>query len=141
MKELSKAEEMILPRNDTEFTFWRSQLEQVKGEAGRRGISLSYGLRHPTRRRPVCAENAAQALFVGADGSVSPCVFTNLPLKAGEESAWPSGYVHRVFGNVNKTPLRKIWGGPDYSLFRDRLTSDTPPSPCDGCAKLYTVGG
>ncbi|WP_027718889.1 radical SAM protein [Desulfovirgula thermocuniculi] len=57
----------------------RSLVEKVAGDCKARGTRLHYRLPGgKTGGRP-CAENPLRAVYVAADGSVSPCVFTKAP--------------------------------------------------------------
>jgi len=135
------AREVVAPETSAEFDSWWSLLEEVKADAARRGISLHFYLRHYERRRAMCTENVSRALFVSADGSVSPCVFTGLPLNTDKPSLLPPGYLRRVFGNVNEWSVRRVWNRDEYTLFRRQLATDNPPEPCVNCPKLYLVEG
>ncbi|MEA3230821.1 MAG: radical SAM/SPASM domain-containing protein [Thermodesulfobacteriota bacterium] len=70
---------------------------------------------------PVCEKNPVENLFIGADGSVSPCVYLTPPL---------TGVFPRLFkgreipfsrlsmGNLNQDNMDDIWDRPDYRIFR-----------------------
>ena len=77
---------------------------------------------------PVCEKNPIENLFVGADGSVSPCVYLNPPLNGSYPrifggQQWPSSRL--VMGNLNRNRLDDIWNRQRYKQFRkafgDRL--------------------
>ena len=111
----------------------------------------------------VCDLNPLKILYVSADGSVSPCVYTSL---AGRPEI-PRVFEGRAlqtpavsFGNVNERPLAEIWASPAYREFRGRFAGrlaaaglamlgaaagagadEGPPAPqaCRTCPKLYGV--
>jgi hypothetical protein len=80
-----------------------------------------------------------RALFVSADGMVSPCVFTNLPVRE-ERGLYCGGgrqYERLIFGNVESMRLESIWRGNDYGAFRRALSKGAIPAECEGCSKLF----
>jgi MoaA/NifB/PqqE/SkfB family radical SAM enzyme len=140
----------------------RAALDEAAAAARAAGIAFRpYRLQH--REMAVCDLNPLKILFVGSDGSVSPCVYTSL--------AGP-GEIPRVFegrslttpivrfGNVNERPLLEIWEDPAYRAFRARFArraagaglallgaaagaapgEELPaPEACRTCPKLYGV--
>lgn len=84
------------------------------------GVSLSM----PSLKEnlvPVCEKNPLENFFIGADGSVSPCVYLNPPLTGdfprlfkGREIPF-SGL---IMGNLNQDSMDVIWERPDYRAFR-----------------------
>ena len=130
--------EALRPAEAGEYEEIRSRLE-VLAELGKKcGFTIHYQLKDPGRRRPTCTENVQQALVVSADGLVSPCVFTNLPVsgasyfKEGREHP----YRQLFFGNVNERPLGEIWDRKAYKSFRRSFTDGKLTPPCRECSKL-----
>lgn len=140
----------------------REALEQAGASARRLGIAFRpYRLQF--REMAVCDLNPLKILYVSADGSVSPCVYTSL---AGLPSM-PRVFEGRrletpavSFGNVNEQPLAEIWESAVYREFRGRFAKrlagaslamlgaaaggapeEEPPAPeaCRTCPKLYGV--
>jgi MoaA/NifB/PqqE/SkfB family radical SAM enzyme len=75
---------------------------------------------------------------VAADGAVSPCVFTNLPVSratyvglGGEQPYQPL-----VFGNLLEQGLGAIWRRPSYVNFRRAFLTGCLATPCRHCLKL-----
>lgn len=71
---------------------------------------------------PVCQKNPVSNFFIGSDGSVSPCVYLNPPIRnnvPGSESKAKRGLSRLVFGDLNKNSLDDIWQNPEYTRFRD----------------------
>ena len=134
-------------------------------EAGTLAQRLGVGFR-PYRLEPremaVCDLNPLKILFISADGSVSPCVYTSL---TGQVEI-PRFFEHKAveiapvrFGNVNEQELMEIWENPAYRAFRrqfaerllgmtkmafsvvggERVSADEAPAPepCRTCPKLY----
>lgn len=70
---------------------------------------------------PVCPKNPLENLFVGADGTVSPCVYLNPPLKStvplfrrGQLEETP----RIIMGRLTEQSLDEIWQSVDYRAFR-----------------------
>ncbi|MEW5763074.1 MAG: radical SAM protein [Bacillota bacterium] len=116
----------------------RMLLQEVV-EAGReRGLAIHYRVPRPAGGTS-CAENATRAAFIAADGSLSPCVFTNLPLSeipAGNDGSG-TAYHKVTFGNVSQEPFGAIWNRRAYREFRASLAAGVPPAVCRSCPRLY----
>lgn len=54
----------------------------AQAEARRLGVGFHWALPKPDAPGTTCRENIDRSLYVGADGSVSPCVYVNLPVNA-----------------------------------------------------------
>jgi Iron-sulfur cluster-binding domain len=87
-----------------------------------------------------CAENVHKALFVAADGEVSPCVYLNIPVEgvsyvsAGKEAP----YQRLTFGRTSDECVEQIWAGREYARFRTALASADPVAECRDCPKRYS---
>ena len=73
---------------------------------------------------PICDKNPVDNLFIGADGSVSPCVFLNPPIN--REFSWLPDYRDSKkmpirFGNLHQDDLDTIWNREFYKNFRDKF--------------------
>ncbi|MGH8674305.1 MAG: radical SAM protein [Burkholderiales bacterium] len=139
----------------------RRALDEARAAAARTGIAFRpYSLER--REMAVCDLDPLRILFVSADGSVSPCVYTALTGQpqiprhfAGKQFSIPPV----CFGNVNETPLMEIWNATGYRAFRQLFArrvlgarsmalgafagagaddEEAPaPEPCRTCPKLY----
>jgi len=120
--------------------FWESSQAREDNPEGRMTTTVDKFL-FPETRQYACTENIDRALVVSADGSVSPCVFTNIP--ASEAGCVKEGtyrlYERLTFGNVDQEPLDVIWKKKEYSDFRSAFASNAPPSCCRGCPRRYTI--
>ena len=133
------AAEALLPADEAEFEHLSAILDQVVADAKSLNLDVYYNLYNPSKRRQACTENVQNSLFISSDGTVSPCVFTNLPII---ESLLPgnnlfSAYRRLGFGNVNEYTLSSIWSQKAYKLFRNAFNSENPPDVCLKCPKLY----
>jgi MoaA/NifB/PqqE/SkfB family radical SAM enzyme len=86
---------------------------------------------------PVCAENVEHALFVSADGDVSPCVYANVPVTGADfaRQGRPEPYTRNVFGNISRQLLPVIWREKGYEAFRLGLSQGRPAEICRNCPK------
>ena len=131
--------ETIITSTVDEYEKLRSRLDAVSVVGEQYGMKIYYQLHKPGERRLRCAENVQRALFVSADGMVSPCVFLNLPVsqkvylyRDGERQ-----YQRLIFGNINDALIGDIWRKKAYRDFREAFYKNQLPGICKGCPKLY----
>jgi len=134
-----KAEALSL-EDRAEYAEVKALLDEVVDAGKRGGLEVHYQLPDWTNRGASCTENATRAAFIAADGSVSPCVFTNLPvdgalLYVSRRRERP--YRRLTFGNINTTPLAAIWHSRPYAEFRAAFATGWLGEPCATCPKLY----
>ena len=70
---------------------------------------------------PMCPKNPLENLFIGSDGSVSPCVYLNPPLKGPYTSRINGKSIRMsrvIMGNLNDHSLDSIWNCESYRSFR-----------------------
>lgn len=140
---------------------FRTAMEQAREVARRAGIAFRpYPLE--AKEMAVCDLNPLKILYVSADGSVSPCVYTSLTGQSDIPRFFSGEAVHIPpvsFGNVNERSLMEIWESPAYGAFRrqfaqrvmaagrmvfsgvggdsEREDIHLAPEPCRTCPKLY----
>lgn len=130
--------ERLVPANLTQYRELEFLFDKLEGEAEKKDISLFYNLVLPNTAGSACTENPRRALFISSDGSVSPCVFSNIPAKdtmhigIGEEDE----YQALTFGCVADESLPVIWKRPSYRAFRKHFGVQ-PYALCDNCPKRY----
>lgn len=112
-----------------------------------RGSGRAMGLEIHTPRlnrvekatQDACTENIQRALCISAEGEVSACMLTNIPVS--QAHFWvhgrPRAYQRMIFGNIGDTLLPIIWRHPAYVGWRSAHTDGQVPDPCTGCAKLF----
>jgi len=85
-------------------------------------------------------ENAERALFVSADGAVSPCVLANIPVSGSSFVIGEREHMYRryTFGNVADESIPTIWQSQRYTAFRDSFDS-MPHALCERCPKLSSI--
>jgi MoaA/NifB/PqqE/SkfB family radical SAM enzyme len=133
------AGETIRPSCREEYEEIRGRLKAVNAECKQWGMRFHYHLQKPGERGRTCTENIQRALFVSAEGTVSPCVFTNLPVAEGIQVRCDGEkpYQQLRFGNVGDTPLEIIWWTKAYRAFRKAFYGGPLPGSCVDCPKLF----
>lgn len=120
--------EAILPADVEKKSAAEAILAETAAEARLLDLQFDYAL--PSREAPkhACHENIDRTLFVSADGTISPCVFRNIPTARSN---------HRllIFGNVNRQDPLSVWESPEYAVFRRNMVSGKVDHICSGCAK------
>ena len=135
---LELSEEVLSPQTERE----REELEDRFARLCTAGKEFGVVMHTPSfgakdQDEPACAENIGRSLFVSADGSVSPCVYANVPVDQAEYARQGriAPYSRITFGNINEQLLPTIWRGEEYARFREALAEGRPPSVCQGCPK------
>jgi len=130
-------QEQLMPQDEREYCELKSVLDKLVAAGKQEGLSISYRLVSPENRNRNCTENIERSLFVSADGTVSPCVFTNIPafealhmIREREHE-----YHQLTFGTVDETSMPAIWFSRRYTTFRDSFDS-TLNYFCQECPKL-----
>lgn len=133
-------EDETLYRDDAmEYGELCSTLDRVRATAESRGLHVHYNLGRVAKPGEVCSENPQRSFYVSSDGTVSPCVFTNLPVSKvfhslrGEQLA----YERLTFGNINNHPISAIWRQKEYRAFRHSFYTGQRNRVCRNCYKLY----
>jgi MoaA/NifB/PqqE/SkfB family radical SAM enzyme len=132
------ADESFLGADRPTYEELSARLEKVTAEAAQYGVEVHYQLTPRATRALLCPENPQGALFVAADGFVSPCVFTNLPVSGvtswGRSGALP--YRRLIFGNLLQESLGSIWRRPAYANFRQTFFTGHLVTACRQCLRL-----
>jgi MoaA/NifB/PqqE/SkfB family radical SAM enzyme len=130
--------EVIDPGTPSEHSDLVALLGAVKEEGQGQGLRIHHPFETPGSERVACTENVLRALCIASDGSVTPCVYTNLQVHhafyvlGGEKRA----YERLVFGNIDEQSLKKVWRKKEYAAFRRSFHTGRIASPCRGCPKL-----
>jgi MoaA/NifB/PqqE/SkfB family radical SAM enzyme len=132
------AGETLRPASLAEYEELNGRLAGLMQSGKHYGVPIYYQLRPPGERGLLCPEGPLQSLFISARGTVSPCVFTNLPVSGVNH--WVNGREtpHRnlTFGNVLKEDLRTIWRRQPYINFRRSFYTGKLTAPCGNCLRL-----
>lgn len=132
------AKEAILADTPDEWAALTRRIQSTWAAAAQKGLDMHFQLVSPFAEAGPCDENVRHALVVGADGNVSPCVITNVPVK--RETTYyfnqtPYPLPHMSFGNIMDQPINKIWRQPDYKNFRRAFATPDLPAICRKCYK------
>lgn len=129
--------EAFLTKNIDELENVRSFLNGIVDRGRKIGLKIFFRLPGDAIRGSPCTENPLRAAFVSADGRVSPCVFTGIPVRElpGAEKPFVA-FQQESFGNVAEESFSTIWRKREYRNFRDSLAAGRVESPCRYCMKL-----
>jgi radical SAM protein with 4Fe4S-binding SPASM domain len=122
--------ETISPEDEELIGRTATALRQAGAAAERLGLGFHYQFPRPISSENGCRENIGRSLFVSANGSISPCVFVNIPADIADPN-------RRIFGNVHEKSPVEIWESDEYQLFRERLGKGDPDFPCRTCPKRF----
>jgi len=132
----------LVPGDQAGFDAVAARLRDVAAAAKHLGIRLDSRLIYGGQSRFCCPDTPASALFIAADGAVSPCPLRNVPI------ADPAAYRFNnreipfprdVRGNLHADSLATIWNAPAYRDFRYGHDTDAPPEGCGGCWRSFWV--
>ena len=124
--------EAFMPHETAKIAGARKLLEQAASRARALGLSLYYSLPVP-EAGTTCLENPQRSVYVDAEGSLSPCIYVNLPVVDAEP-------LRRVFGSSRKDDPIAVWKNKNFEEFRKALASGEPDAPCVGCPKRFALG-
>ncbi len=135
---LELSNEVLAPHTVQERGELAERFARLRTAAEEQGVEIhtpSFGPKG--QDEPACAENIGRALFVSADGSVSPCVYANVPVDQAKyaRKGRVAPYSRATFGNVNEQLLPVVWRGKEYARFREALAKGRPPALCLSCPK------
>jgi MoaA/NifB/PqqE/SkfB family radical SAM enzyme len=134
-------EETLCPDNMGEYEEWRFILDDVKARAESKGLYVHYNLGRADRPGKVCSENPQRSFYVSSYGTISPCVFTNLPVSNASRSFRGERlpYESLTFGNIGNHSISAIWRQKEYGAFRRSFVTGRPMPVCSSCYKLYVA--
>lgn len=134
-------EESTMACDRREMEAIESKLKNLKNHAGHRGTHIHYQVSDPRRKVSICSENIRRSMFISADGSVSPCVFTNIPVNdvsyIPDDVEYP--YRRLCFGDVDSRSPASIWFSPDYISFRNSFLTGDLNKICRNCGKTHIM--
>lgn len=142
-------------------------IEKSEEKARELGVSI-YNYPLVMREVAICSENPIENIYISHDGSVSPCVYLNVPTRNNMIPRYiktKQYYIPRlVFGSIKKEELIDVYNKNEFSKFRNMykkrvdawrasenivsrflefsdLTSNAIrlPEPCYTCYKAYGV--
>lgn len=116
------------------------RLGELASAGAKCGLSIHYPDVSFHSQKQDCPEHVLRAAVISPAGDVSPCVYTNLPIWAGDYIVKGKPHVFKplFYGNLNDLSFQEIWGQPDYLGFRNAWQGGIPVGPCRSCLKLLT---
>jgi MoaA/NifB/PqqE/SkfB family radical SAM enzyme len=130
--------EVIRPSSEKEYLETESFFLSVAKEGERRGLPVHYYIPPVNRESRYCTENVQRAFCIAADGALTPCVFTNLPV--GDEFQYLSDEKRpcqrNIMGNLQTQSPLDIWSRKPYKKFRNSFSGRDLAPVCRGCPKL-----
>jgi len=134
--------ESILASDKKECRKLMNDFYQIRKEAEDQGTEISFNIVSPLMEESYCSENIERALFVGSDGSVSPCVMAQIPVE-GDNFHYFRGKrqpVRRLaFGNISDESLNTIWNKKEYKNFINSFIRDKTVPFCKDCLKHFIL--
>ncbi len=107
-------------------------------EACRRvGLPVHFRLPSPAVRNRLCTENVLSSAVVGADGLVSPCVFSALPVGDVSycENRALKQYERIGYGSIAEISFPEVWAGSTAGAFRSSFSVGDYAPLCRACPK------
>ena len=134
--------ESVIASGDKEYRELVDMFHEIEMDAERRGTEISFHIVSPLMKESYCTENVGQALVVGSDGSVSPCVMGLIPV-AGDNFHYSGGNKHKIekllFGNIGDELLNSIWNKKEYKNFIRTLVRGHLFPFCQNCLKRFIM--
>ena len=134
------AVELALASGEKEYLELKSRLFEIRELSTKQDSGIYLHIVSPLLKPSVCSENISNAMVVGSDGSVSPCVMTRIPVK-GENFYYFSGQKQRLqnlaFGNIYDESLNTIWHQKEYRQFIRTFRKGCVPNICRNCNKRF----
>ncbi len=131
--------EAIFPSTKEEFSVLKQVLDDLVDKGNEKGLTIYYNLpRHLPGK--LCSENITNSFFLGSDGSMSPCVITNIPLTRNVHYFFRGKkipYKPFFFGNILHEKPKQSYYGTTRSQFIKTLKQGIPYSTCQTCIKRY----
>jgi MoaA/NifB/PqqE/SkfB family radical SAM enzyme len=119
---------------------WRELTQRLLGvyDQGRRlNTDIYFHIVSPDCRLRACTENIENAVVIGSNGEVSPCVMKNLPVTGDNYYFFNRQkflYQGLSFGSIDQEPLHRILHKESRRRFI-RLAQNRVPAACAGCYK------
>ena len=130
--------ESLLASSKEEYSELKVRLLEVRREAVKRGADIHFHIVGPAQKKFSCSENISQAIVVGSNGDLSPCVMKQLPMR-GDNYYFFDKKKHLQcnlsFGNIDKESLIKIWHRRECRQFVREFLTGNGPALCQNCLK------
>ncbi len=124
---------------DEDYWDLQNRLDHIKKLCSNSDVQVHSHIARVGKRKDVCTENILKTMFVSADGTVSPCVYLNVPIEGGNyySTSGQGEYKRLVFGSLKESTIQELWHREDYRRFRDGFINRRHNDFCLNCPKLY----
>lgn len=119
----------FLPSEQEKIDHARQLLNIVDMQAKKMGLEVSFSLPQ-AKVTDNCRENIQSTLYVDAQGTISPCIYLNLPINNNDNKRF-------TLGNVMEQDALNIWNKQEFIDFRSNLAQGKAESICLNCPKRY----
>ncbi|HSW65143.1 MAG TPA: radical SAM/SPASM domain-containing protein [Dissulfurispiraceae bacterium] len=113
------------------------QIGETVEDCRRVGIPVHFRLPSPVVLNQFCTENILSSAVVGADGLVSPCAFSALPV--GDVSYCDNHALKRygrmIIGSITEISFPEVWAGSAAGAFRSSFAAGKYAPLCRACPK------
>lgn len=151
---LALEHEALIPTSQEEYLSWRACLDEMAAKGKKSNTDIHYQLVSFGKEKqatdndldivlffpvawPTCTEHIQNAAFISANGDITPCVFTHLPVLTPETIPLQTGrpYQPMIFGNIHDQSLEAIWETKAYLEFRRSHRAGNLTGVCKYCLK------
>jgi len=130
--------ESILSSKEKEYSELKQRLIQIGDESAKKGAEVHFHIVSPVKNQFSCSENIPHAVVIGSDGSISPCVMKQMPVK-GKNYYYTRGQKQLQknfsFGNIHTDSLNTIWHRNEHRQFVRGFLKVEAPTICRNCLK------
>ncbi|MGD9134524.1 MAG: radical SAM protein [Desulfobacterales bacterium] len=130
--------ESKLASSEEEYSELKVRLLEIRKEAVKLGMDLHFHLVSPIQKKFSCSENIPQAVVVGSNGNLSPCVIKQLPMRGDNYYLFDRQkhlQCNLSFGNIQEESLNTIQHHKQYRQFVREFLSGNEPAACQNCLK------
>jgi MoaA/NifB/PqqE/SkfB family radical SAM enzyme len=130
--------EAVLASGEKAYLDLKDRLMDVGEGCAALGAHVHFHIVSPLKQDFRCSENVTQAVVVGSNGSLSPCVMKQIPA-AGDNFHYFKGEKCQLekldFGNIIEESLHTVWHKKSTQSFLRKIRNGDPPQACRNCWK------
>jgi MoaA/NifB/PqqE/SkfB family radical SAM enzyme len=134
-----ESESKLFQRKE-DYAHLKHRLMEVKHTSAKLGAEVHFHLVASPLKDFNCSENVSRAMVVGSDGSLSPCVFAQIPA-CGQNFYYFNGekkiQQNLSFGNIQTESINLIWHRKAYKEFLHTHLRGQIPAICRHCYQGY----
>lgn len=129
--------EALRPVSAEDYSDLCQQIGMMVDACRRAGLPVHFRLPSPVSQNRLCTENVLASAFISADGKVSPCAYSALPV-AGvfySEDHGMQPYDRIGTGCITEVSFPEVWAGAAAKAFRDSFAAGEYAPLCRYCQK------